>query len=110
VATTSNGAVASSQEYDAWGKVRSGGISQTNINFTGQRLDATGLLYYHARMYDPVLGRFVSVDTVTPNQTDPQQLNRYSYAGNNPLKNTDPTGHWIERAIDIASIMHPLGH
>ena len=28
------------------------------LNYTGQRLDGTGLLYYHARYYDPVLGRF----------------------------------------------------
>jgi RHS repeat-associated protein len=40
-----------------------GGISPTSINFTGQRLDATGLLYYHARMYDLALGRFVSADS-----------------------------------------------
>jgi RHS repeat-associated protein len=66
VATTSAGAIASQQEYDAWGKVRSGGITQTSINYTGQRLDLTGLLYYHARMYDPNLGRFVSADSVVP--------------------------------------------
>jgi pyocin large subunit-like protein len=34
----------------------------------------------------------------------PQDLNRYAYALNNPLKYTDPTGHWVERAIDIAFI------
>jgi len=29
-----------------------------------------------------------------PNPTDPQDLNRYTYAGNNPLRYTDPTGHF----------------
>jgi RHS repeat-associated protein len=66
VATDSNHAVLSQQEYDPWGQVRSGGISQTNVNYTGQRLDGTGLLYYHARLYDPGLGRFVSADSVVP--------------------------------------------
>ena len=46
--------------------MRSGGITQTDINYTGQRLDGTGPLYYHARLYDPVLGRFVSADSVVP--------------------------------------------
>ena len=42
-------APASQQEFDAWGKVRSGGVSQTTRNYTGQVLDGTGLLYYNAR-------------------------------------------------------------
>jgi RHS repeat-associated protein len=57
---------ASQQEFDPWGKVRSGGVSQTSLNYTSQRLDGTGLLYYHARNYDPVLARFVSADSVVP--------------------------------------------
>ncbi len=44
----------------------SGNLPQTPLGFTGQRLDSTGLLYYHARMYDPVLARFVSADSVVP--------------------------------------------
>jgi YD repeat-containing protein len=46
VATGVRGAVLSQQEYDPWGQVRAGGISQTTLNYTGQRLDGTGLLYY----------------------------------------------------------------
>jgi len=46
VATGVGGAVLSQQEYDPWGQVRAGGISQTTLNYTGQRLDGTGLLYY----------------------------------------------------------------
>ncbi len=54
------------QYFGPWGARRAGGIAQTNRNYTGQYLDGTGLLYYHARYYDPVLGRFVSPDTLVP--------------------------------------------
>jgi hypothetical protein len=48
---------------------------------------------YNARYYDPTIGRFVSADSIVPQATNPQALNRYSYVVNNPLKYTDPTGH-----------------
>jgi hypothetical protein len=43
--TNQNGGVVSSQQFDPWGKVRTGGISVTKLNYTGQRKDDTGLLY-----------------------------------------------------------------
>ncbi len=46
-----------------------------------------------ARFYSPGLGRFVSADTVVPNPLTSQLLNRYSYAGNNPVLYNDPDGH-----------------
>ena len=46
--------------------MRTGGIAQTTLNYTGQRLDGTGLLYYHARYYDPNLARFISPDSIVP--------------------------------------------
>jgi len=49
-------------------------------------------MYYGARYYDWVLGRFISADTIVPSATNPQALNRYSYVLNNPLKYTDPSG------------------
>ncbi|HEX8220462.1 MAG TPA: RHS repeat-associated core domain-containing protein [Chloroflexia bacterium] len=64
--TNQSGAVVSSQQFDPWGKVRNGGISVTDLNYTGQRKDDTGLLYYHARYYDPALARFTSPDTIVP--------------------------------------------
>ena len=69
-------------------------MSSTELNYTGQRKDAgTGLLFYNARYYDPVLARFMSSDTIAPNYSNPQTRNRYTYVLNNPLKYTDPTGH-----------------
>ena len=65
----------------------------TNIGYTGQRLDSTGLMYYRARYYAQGLGRFVSADTMVPEPSNPQSLNRFSYTRNNPLKYIDPSGH-----------------
>ncbi|MCN9244920.1 sugar-binding protein [Streptomyces sp. RY43-2] len=52
---------------------------------------ATGLTHLGAREYDPTTGRFISVDPIL-DPTDPQSLNGYSYAGQNPLTYSDPTG------------------
>jgi RHS repeat-associated protein len=72
----------------------SSGTIPTDKKFTGQRLDsATGLYYYGARYYAPDIGRFISADTIVPAPANPQAFNRYSYAVNNPLRYTDPTGN-----------------
>ena len=44
-----------------------------------------------ARQYDPTLGRFLSVDPIL-DPADPQSLNGYAYAGNDPVNSSDPTG------------------
>jgi RHS repeat-associated protein len=71
------------------------GTLPTDITFTGQRsnLDQIGLYYFKARFYASSLGRFVSADTIVPRASDPQQLNRYAYGLNNPVKYIDPSGH-----------------
>jgi len=69
----------------------------TDKQFTGQTRLAegyVGTLYdYVARTYDPVLGRFISADTIVPGAGNGQALNRYAYVGNSPLRYRDPTGH-----------------
>jgi RHS repeat-associated protein len=61
---------------------------------TDQELDAeSGLYNYDARLYDPIVGRFISADEVVPDWFNSQSLNRYAYCVNNPLKYKDPTGH-----------------
>jgi RHS repeat-associated protein len=67
------------------------------FKYTGQELDSsTGLYFYGARYYDATLSRFISADTIVPSAADPQSLNRYSYARNNPIILTDPTGQFWE--------------
>ncbi|MCL7487162.1 MAG: FG-GAP-like repeat-containing protein [Desulfobulbaceae bacterium] len=73
--------------------------------FTGKELDqATGLMYYQARYYDPVASRFISVDPLYTGAisadkaqsgnflTNPQAGNLYSYTRNNPVVRIDPSG------------------
>jgi RHS repeat-associated protein len=92
--TDTNGAqIGTTLKYVPFGDLRSGSVP-TDKKFTGQRLDSTGLYYYNARYYDPAIGRFISPDSTGQKLNDPQTLNRYSYCENNPLRYTDPTGHW----------------
>ncbi|HIC88845.1 MAG TPA: RHS repeat-associated core domain-containing protein [Anaerolineae bacterium] len=76
----------------------------TDRLFTGQRLErGIGLYYYGARWYDPYIGRFISPEPIVPNPGNPQDLNRYTYARNNPLRYRAPSGHWVETAWDVAN-------
>jgi RHS repeat-associated protein len=59
--------------------------------FLGGTNDPTGFTHLGARLYDPTLGRFISVDPVM-DLSDPQQMHGYAYANNNPLTWSDPTG------------------
>jgi RHS repeat-associated protein len=85
-------------QYDPYGAVLTSTlpVTLTERLFTGARFDGTiGLYDYRARFYDPALGRFISADPVVPGAGNPQALNRYAYVYNNPLRYTDPTGHYI---------------
>lgn len=87
-------------QYTPYGTVsRSEGSKDVSHKFTGQRFDdTTGLYFYNARYYDPELGRFISPDTIVPSPSNPQDLNRYTYANNNPINYVDPTGHgWFKK-------------
>jgi RHS repeat-associated protein len=53
--------------------------------------DDTGLMYLNARYYDPAIGRFISADPSDPTAAG-VGVNRYAYAGNNPVLARDPLG------------------
>ena len=70
------------------------GMIFTDKLFTGQReMAGLGIYHYNARFYSPKLGRFLSADTIVPNPINPQDLNRFGYVRNSPLRYVDPTGH-----------------
>ena len=49
----------------------------------------------NARLYDPIVGRFLSPDPYVQMPDNSQSFNRYSYALNNPLKYVDEDGEWF---------------
>ncbi|RBM10981.1 polymorphic toxin-type HINT domain-containing protein [Streptomyces sp. PT12] len=59
--------------------------------FVGGTQDPTGLIHLGARLYDADAGRFISADPIL-DLTDPQQINGYAYAHNNPATLSDPSG------------------
>ena len=102
----SNGAVVARYRYDAWGNHTvvnangesiSDGTHVANLNpirYRGYYYDTeTGLYYLKSRYYDPVVGRFITIDSIE--YIDPETingLNLYAYCGNNPVMNVDPSG------------------
>src|SRR3989338_5718492 len=66
----------------------------------------------NGRIYDPVIGRFMSPDAYIQDPYNLQSYNRYSYTINNPLAYTDPSGHfwgWIVAAIIGAEVAQQVG-
>ncbi|MER8188343.1 RHS repeat-associated core domain-containing protein [Kitasatospora sp. NPDC094015] len=82
--------------FDPYGNPRGAvpGAWADNHGFLGKPADTvTGLTLLGARHYDPVTGRFLSVDPVLESG-DPNQLGGYGYAAGNPASGSDPTGLW----------------
>jgi RHS repeat-associated protein len=76
--------------YDEYGNLGAGSVATGQpFRYTGRRFDAeSGLYYYRARYYTPVLGRFLSVDPIGYKD----DVNLYAYVYNDPTNRTDPTG------------------
>jgi len=101
------GTYAEQFSYDAWGRRRNptnwtfANVPAPNLierGYTGhEHLDKFGLINMNGRMYDPVLGRFFSVDPIVQAVGNSQSLNGYSYCVNNPFKYTDPSGYSSRR-------------
>jgi RHS repeat-associated protein len=88
------GVMVSTISYFSFGAGRfSTVILSTDQKFTGQGLDFTGLDYYRARYYDPLIGCFISAETIAPGPANLKSLNRSSDCFDNPLNYTDPNGN-----------------
>ena len=58
----------------------------------------------NARLYDPALGRFLSPDPYVQMPYWSQNLNRYTYAMNNPLVYIDEDGQFFWFAVGAAAV------
>jgi RHS repeat-associated protein len=96
VVTTPAKAIQTRYIYDAWGsRTTVAGTSITNRGFTGhEHLPEFGFINMNARLYDPVLGRFLAMDNYVQMPDYTQAYNRYTYAMNNPLIYVDEDGEF----------------
>ena len=87
--------------YDAFGVEKNLDESDTNaFRYCGEYYDAeTETIYLRARSYAPSTGRFTSRDSYSGSAADPLSLNRYTYCHNNPVLNSDPTGHSVWSSV-----------
>jgi RHS repeat-associated protein len=93
------------------------------VDYTGKYKDEeTGLNFFGARYYDSMTSRWISADPILNNYLpsgnkekdknlpgmggvyNPVNMQLYHYGANNPIKYIDPTGEWVESALDIAFI------
>src|SRR5690606_31623943 len=92
VVTRQNRDIVEETEYEPYGQVLNRPMHD-GPGYTGHVEDAaTGLVYMQQRYYDPVIGRFLSVDPVTAYDSPITQFNRYRYGNNNPYSFLDPDG------------------
>jgi RHS repeat-associated protein len=99
VVTDDTGAVVQTLDYYPYGATR---INSTSGNYSGagrqyvNRFADPTLDYLNARYYDSSHGQFISQDPIfwstQENLFNPQSLNSYSYANDNPITGKDPDG------------------
>ena len=79
-------AVIDRYRYSPWGAATQEIGSDYYESFTGKDFDASGLIYFNARFYDPLNGRFLTED---PSR---KGVNWYAYCENDPVNRRDQTG------------------
>jgi RHS repeat-associated protein len=115
VVSGGDGVSANPKSFDSYGRPRL--LDWTSLDpfaiqsqsdsrgYTGhEHIDETGLIHMNGRVYNPILGRFISADPTIQFAKVQQSYNRYSYVANNPLKYTDPTGYEIRVRESLAEL------
>jgi RHS repeat-associated protein len=77
-----------SYAYDPYGNTTSHTGGSSPLRYDGQfQDDDTGFYYLRARYYDPTTAQFLTRDPLESETGQP-----YSYAGDDPIDNSDPSG------------------
>lgn len=110
------GNIIEENSFDAWGSRRDPDTQEiytgteapslmTGRGFTGhEHLDGFGLIHMNARLYDPILGRFLSPDPYVQLPDFTQAMNRYGYCMNRPLCYVDKNGEFF-----FGAFLGPIG-
>ncbi|MEI3789859.1 MULTISPECIES: RHS repeat domain-containing protein [unclassified Chryseobacterium] len=108
--TKTDGSVVEKRFFDAWGNLKAltnasgqlitdaqqlaSGAMFLDRGYTGhEHLWKVGLINMNARLYDPVMRKFLSPDNLIPDPTNTQSYDRFGYAYNNPLLYVDIDGN-----------------
>ena len=109
------GNIIEENSFDAWGSRRNPDTQEiytgteapslmTGRGFTGhEHLDGFGLIHMNARLYDQILGRFLSPDPYVQLPDFTQAMNRYGYCMNRPLCYVDENGEFFWIVVGIAA-------
>jgi len=119
--TDDEGDIEGEQSFDAWGRYRDPATWEVlnsdpadgalvvdmpvwmSRGYTGhEHLQEFDLINMNGRMYDPLQARMLAVDNYVQDPYSTQAYNRYSYAWNNPLSYTDPSGEYLIKYLTDA--------
>lgn len=98
--TDEAGKIVAEYAYDVWGNVlkNTASTEEAKANpygYAGYTYDKEIEQYYlMARYYEPEQGVFTAYDPDPGDEDDPQTMNGYNYANNNPVMMVDPDGNW----------------
>ncbi|WP_269632539.1 RHS repeat domain-containing protein [Pelomonas sp. BJYL3] len=94
--TGPTGTLLNRTRYEPYGYVAAGtkpGPATSLMGYTGHVQDAeTELVYMQQRYYDPIVGRFLSVDPIVTDANTGKGFGLYTYVENNPYAKVDPDG------------------